>query len=271
LDDEQLHYWDKISREWAQNHPHRLWRTHSDAVNSRFLIRWLPSEKVDRLLKTDLFDELVSEGIYPLLARRAKDVFCIDTSLFALDTVPGWPAGPRKIGADVRSLPFANSAFDVIVSNSTLDHFRSLDEIAASLQELHRVLRSGGHLILTLDNLANPLIFLRNLLPFSLLNKLGIVPYYVGITLRPNQLKNLLERTGFEIIEIDATLHCLRVLAVSASDWIEKRFGPEGQGRFLGLLLAFESLSHWPTRFVTGNFTAVKAKKRPIHSGGDNS
>jgi SAM-dependent methyltransferase len=266
LDDERVGYWDKISREWAHNHPHCLWRAHSDAVNSRLLIRWLPSEKVDRLLKTDLFDELVSEGIYPLLARRAKHVFCIDASLFALRMVSGWPAGPRRIGADVRSLPFIDSAFNVVVSNSTLDHFHSLDEIVSSLRELHRVLRSSGHLILTLDNLANPLIFLRNLLPFSLLNKLGIVPYYVGISLRPKQLKNLLEKTGFEVIEIDATLHCLRVLAVSASDWIEKRFGPEGQGRFLRLLLAFESLSHWPTRFVTGNFTAVKAIKKTIHS-----
>ncbi len=263
-------YWDRIGREWAQNHRQRLWRTHSDAVNSRLLIRWLPAEKAGRLLKTDLFDELVSEGIYPLLARRANRVFCIDTSFFALRTVRGWPAGPRKIGADVRSLPFAKDAFDVIVSNSTLDHFRSLDEIASSLRELHRVLRSGGHLILTLDNPANPVIFLRNRIPFPLLHKLGIVPYYVGVTLGPGHLQNLLEKTGFEVLEVDAALHCPRFLAVPVSEWIERYCGPKGRRRFLRLLLAFESLSHWPTRFVTGNFVAIKAIKRPSPDDGRN-
>lgn len=255
-------YWDRIGREWTQNKHQRLWRTHSDAVNSRLLIRWLPAEKVDRLLKTDLFDELVSEGIYPLLSRRANHIFCIDTSLFTLRAVQGWPVGPRRIGADVRRLPFANESFDVIVSNSTLDHFRSIDDIASSLCELHRVLRTGGYLIITLDNLSNPLIFMRSRLPFQFLNKLGIVPYYVGVTLTPGHLQNLLKKTGFEVLETESTLHCLRALAVCVSDWIEKRFGPSGQKRYLRFLLAFEGLSRWPTRFLTGNFTAVKAIKR---------
>ncbi len=257
-----MSYWDRIGREWAQNHRQRLWRSHSDAVNSRLLLRWLPPEKVDRLLKTDLFDELVSEGIYPFLARRANHIFCIDASLFALRTVQGWPAGPQQVGADVRSLPFANDAFDVIVSNSTLDHFSSADEIASSLCELHRVLRSGGHLIITLDNLVNPLIFLRNRLPFPFLYKLGIVPYYVGVTLTPGQLENMLKETGFEVLETESTLHCLRILAVRISNWIEKHLGQNGQKRYLRFLMVFEGLSRWPTRFLTGNFTAVKAIKR---------
>jgi SAM-dependent methyltransferase len=262
LDDEKVRYWDRIGREWAQKHRQRLWRTHSDAVNGRLLIRWLPEEKVDRLLKTDLFDELVSEGIYPFLARRANHIFCIDISPFTLRMIQGWPAGPRRIGADVRSLPFASGAFDVIVSNSTLDHFSSADEIASSLCELHRALRSGGHLIITLDNLVNPFIFLRNRLPFPFLNKLGIVPYYVGVTLTPGQLKKLLEKTGFEVLETESILHCLRILAVRFSDLIEKCFGPSGQKRYLRFLMAFEGLSRWPTRFLTGNFIAVKAIKR---------
>ncbi len=262
MDDEQLRYWDIIGREWARGHRQRLWRTHSDTVNSRLLLRWLPPEKVDRALKTDLFDELVSEGIYPLLARRANHIFCIDTSLFALRTVQESSDGPRKTGADVRCLPFARDAFDIIVSNSTLDHFHCVDDIASSLRELHRVLRSGGHLIITLDNPLNPAIALRNWLPFPVLHKLGIVPYYVGVTLRPNHLQNLLEKTGFEVLEVCAILHCPRVLAVVVSDWMEKHCGPKGQKRFLRLLLAFESLSGWPTRFFTGNFTAVKATKK---------
>src|SRR4029434_1314077 len=57
---------------------------------------------------------------------------------------------------------FADEAFDVIVSNSTLDHFGSWAELGASLHELHRVLKTRGLLIITLDNRANPIVALRN-------------------------------------------------------------------------------------------------------------
>src|SRR5574341_1753589 len=105
-------------------------------------------------------------------------VFGIDLSLLTVRAAKLRHHGLKATGADVRHLPFADGVFDVIVSNSTLDHFESSDEIISSLQELHRVLRTGGQLLLTLDNLANPLISLRNVLPFGLLNRLNIVPYY---------------------------------------------------------------------------------------------
>ena len=45
-------------------------------------------------------------------------------------------------------LPFAEEAFDVIVSTSTLDHFAHRRDIVSSLHELHRVLRPGGEVLL---------------------------------------------------------------------------------------------------------------------------
>jgi SAM-dependent methyltransferase len=261
LSDKKVRYWDAVSGEWTQNQSHRLWRAHSDEVNIGLLRRWLPDEGVDRLLKTDLFDELASQGLHPFLSGRANAVFGIDVSLLTLNNVPGWPTGPRRIAADVRRLPFRDNIFDVIVSNSTLDHFSSAADIASSLCELHRVLRSGGLMILTLDNSQNPAVFLRNRLSFHMLHKLGILPYYVGVTLRPKRLKNILEEAGFNILKVDAIMHCPRILAVPVSDWIEKNLEPESHRRLLKSLLAFERLSRWPTRFFTGHFTAVKAIK----------
>ena len=84
---------------------------------------------------------------------------------------------------------------------STLDHFRSHSEIVTSLRELLRVLRPGGQLLLTLDNPANPLVGLRNALPFGLLHRLRIVPYYVGATCGPRGLRRLLPQVGFEVLE----------------------------------------------------------------------
>jgi SAM-dependent methyltransferase len=124
-------------------------------------------------------------------------------------------------------LPFVDEAFDVIVSNSTLDHFGSWAELGASLHELHRVLKTRGLLIITLDNRANPIVALRNAAPFPLLHRLGLVPCYVGGA---------------------------RVLTSYAET--------KTQRRFLQLLLSFERLSCRPTRFLTGHFVAVRALKR---------
>jgi SAM-dependent methyltransferase len=168
----------------------------------------------------------------------------------------------QTIGADVRHLPFANGTFDGIVSNSTLDHFESLDDLSVSLQEIFRVLRPGGQIILTLDNLSNPIILLRNWLPFRLLKRIKIVPYYVGVTLGANRLEYLLKETGFEVLEVDAIMHCPRVLAVTIARWVEKHTSIRTQKSFLRLLMAFEGLSCLPTRFLTGYFVAVKATKR---------
>jgi ubiquinone/menaquinone biosynthesis C-methylase UbiE len=167
----------------------------------------------------------------------------------------------QTIRTDVRRLPFPSGIFDGIVSNSTLDHFESSDEIVTSLRELYRVLRPGGEMILTLDNLANPIIRLRNRLPFHLLYRLKIVPYYVGTTLRPHRLQLLLEEIGFNILEVDAIVHCPRVLAVAIARWMETYTSLKMQRYFLRFLMTFENLSRLPTRFFTGHFTVVKVTK----------
>jgi SAM-dependent methyltransferase len=240
----------------------KLWRVHSDSVNKALVARWRPAGQMDTVLKTDLFDEAVSDGLSPLLNSLAKRVYYIDSALEVHVIAKCRYSGLQTIGADVRHLPFANGTFDGIVSNSTLDHFESLDDLSGSLQELFRVLRSGGQMILTLDNISNPMILLRNWLPFSLLKRLKIVPYYVGLTLRANQLEGLLKDFGFEVVEVETIMHCPRVLAVTIAHWMEKYTSLRAQKVFLRLLMTFERLSRLPTRFLTGYFVAVKARKR---------
>lgn len=256
-----VHYWDGVAETWQQTTPHQLWRAHSNAVNLALLTRWLPAERVERLLKTDLFDEACSEGLYPQLASKAQHVVGIDISLSTLHANRSRHAGLSLAHADVRCLPFVSEAFDVIVSNSTLDHFTSPNEINASLCELYRVLRRGGHLLLTLDNLAHPVIALRNVLPFRLLHCLGMVPYYIGVTYTPRRLRRILQRVGFNVLEVDAVMHCPRALVVAMARGLEGRLKLKTQRRLLCGLMAFERLSRWPTRFLTGHFIAVRATK----------
>ncbi len=258
----EAHYWDAIGALCNGKRPQALWRVHSDAVNSAWLACRLSTPPVERLLKTDLFDEALAAGLYPLLSARARNVVGIDVAVSTARAARVRYARMQGVAGDVRSLPFATGAFDGVVSNSTLDHFGSAADIVAGLKELYRVLRPGGQLLLTLDNLANPVVRLRNALPFRPLHALGIVPYQIGAACGPRRLQRFVCQAGFEVLDVGAILHCPRVFAVAAARILERYGSLRTQQRFLECLMPFERLAGWRTRFLTGYFIAVVACKR---------
>lgn len=253
--------WDTAVRALLATPTETLWRRHSDAINSASIARWLPTGSCHRLLKTDLFDEAMGDGLYPLLAQRAGRVIGLDIARSVLAAAAARHPRLLAVAADARQLPFADAAFDVVVSNSTLDHFDARDDIATALRGLHRVLRPGGALLLTLDNLANPFVALRNALPGRLLRRLGLVDYPVGATCGPRRLRRMLREAGFAVLECTALLHCPRALAVAALRRLPADAPPEQQARFLRLLAGWERLAQWPTRYVTGYYIGVSARK----------
>jgi SAM-dependent methyltransferase len=266
-------HWDGLARLWAGARPTQLWRRHSDAVNSALVERWLPSQ-VGRVLKTDLFDEAMSMGLYPALAGRAEEVIGVDVSGEIVEAAAARHQGLQARQADVRELPFEDGSFDAVVSNSTLDHFQDQGEIVIALRELHRVLRGRGRLILTLDNPSNPLNAIAKALPRDWLNRVwvrharvaarvGHVPYHVGETMGARRLREVLPPLGFEIQAQGAIMHAPRALAVVIAELTVRRGSVRAQRRVLGALDACERMSGWPTRYLTGHFVAVSAVKRP--------
>ncbi|HMB96702.1 MAG TPA: class I SAM-dependent methyltransferase [Tepidisphaeraceae bacterium] len=256
----ETQYWDAVGKVWKEDHPDSVWRAHSDAVNTALLERWLGDLHVERLLKTDAFDEACSQGLFKMLSLHAQSVISIDISAETLAAARERHPALNGAVTDVRRLAFADETFDVIVSNSTLDHFPTLGELESAIGELHRVLRSGGRLVLTLDNPLNPIVALRNALPFTWLNRAGVVPYYVGATCTPRRLRSMVQRAGFEVSEVGAVLHTPRVMAVALSRTMTP--GSAMSRRFLKCLMFFESLARWPTRYFTGYFTAISATRR---------
>jgi SAM-dependent methyltransferase len=253
--------WDRYAAEWIAGEPQRLWRRHSDAVNIALISDWLPRERLRRILKTDLFDEAVCDGVYAALASRADEVVGLDVAAAVIGAAKKTHPGLKSTAADVRSLPLRTSSFDAIVSLSTLDHFDAEGDIPRALRELYRVLRPGGVLILTLDNLANPVIRLRNALPFGLTHGAGLVPYPVGRTHRPQELDKLVRDAGFMITETSAVMHAPRVLAIPVMNLLAMADkGPLGRA-LARAAMVFESLRPLPTRFLTGHFIAVRATK----------
>jgi len=257
-------YWDSVGAEWQRSRPHRLWREFTDRQQIGLLTRWTSGwtgeGRRPNLLKTDLFDEVASRGIVPWLLARGANVTGIDVAPAIVSEAAARNPGLEAVVADVRLLPFAEASFDLIFSGSTLDHFESVGDIRGALGELCRVLRPGGTLILTLDNPANPLIWLRNSPLLGLLRGIGIVPYQVGATLGPRALPATARAAGFEVVETTAVMHCPRVIAVAMA-------GPVGRLRrawqelFLRQCEAWEGLEQWPTRWLTGHYVAIHAIK----------
>jgi SAM-dependent methyltransferase len=257
----ERHRWESAIRPLLAAPAEALWRVHSDSVNCALIERWLPAEPCRMLLKTDLFDEAMGAGLFPLLAGHARHVAALDIAPSVLAAAASRHPQLLAVAADVRQLPFADESFEVVVSNSTLDHFETRDQILVALHGLHRVLCHGGQLLLTLDNLANPVVAARSVLPFALLRRLRLADYPAGATCGPWRLQRMLREAGFEVLETATLLHCPRALAVPMARRRQHAGTPGGRARFLRRLRRWESLAQLPTRFLTGYYIGVSARK----------
>jgi SAM-dependent methyltransferase len=262
--DPEGRYWDAVVEWWEPTLTHRLWRAHSDAVNRRLLARWLAPDS-GRLLKTDLFDEAVARGLYPELAARSREVVGIDLSPGVVRSASQrYPSLDARLG-NVLALPFPNGSFDVVVSNSTLDHFDSHEKLQVAIAELARLIRPAGKLIITLDNRMNPVVALRtSKLLFGTLHRVGVVPYFVGATYGHRCLTKVLCAAGFNVEDVTTIMHCPPQLAA----WWAGRRGAGARGgdvkelTHVRRVLQFEAMERWPTRHLTGHFVAALATRR---------
>lgn len=248
-------YWDQ-----AASPQSRLWRDHADSLNRDWLERSLTGVKGLRVLKTDAFDEVVGPGIGGDLLDRFDQVVIMDLGGEMIR------AAARRLPvhasqADARTLPFSEASFDAVVSLSTFDHFREHSDIAAAISECARVLKTGGSLLITMDNLANPIVWLRNEVATSLLMRLRIVPYFVGKTYTLSGLERAVEEAGLEIVNGDCLMHCPRILGVMACRLTDRlRSDPLGRA-VRGVLRCFEWLRRGPFPGLTGYYVAVCAVK----------
>jgi ubiquinone/menaquinone biosynthesis C-methylase UbiE len=164
--------------------------------------------------------------------------------------------GYRFINADVRHLPLADHCMDLVLSNSTLDHFDTEREIEESLRELARILKPGGILLVTLDNPRNPLfVLLRAAAPW-----VGVT-YRLGKTLPLRKLVRVLDRAGLELQSTAWLIHNPRFLSTLCFAMLRRLFGKRADSPIRWLLRAFSRLDRLPTRSLTGAFVAACARK----------
>ena len=242
------------------------WRAYMRRVYADLVGRWFRTALAGRALKTDLFEEAVSD--HHVLSELGPGSVGVDVSpAIASATrrrLAAGRAGHRFVVGDLRALPLRSASMARVLAGSSLDHFADKADIAASLAEVARLLAPGGVLILTLDNPHNPVVWLRNHLPFGLLRRLGLVPYYVGATYGRAEARERLEALGFVVTDVTAVAHAPRAPAIWLAALAGRRAGGAAAEWLERMLWACERFGRWPTRNRTGYYLAVRAEKRGL-------
>jgi SAM-dependent methyltransferase len=255
-------YWDGVLHETLDAWPIETWRAYMRDVYVELMRRWLRSSRSGPGLKTDLFEEAVTD--HELMSELGSGSIGLDCSraIAAMASARLRPhARTLCVVGDVRHIPLRAGAVARILAGSSLDHFSDERDIAVSLRELARVLAPGGTLVLTLDNPHNPLVWVRNHLPIAWLNRLRLVPYYVGATYGLAEGRRQLEAVGLVVTDVAAIAHAPRAPAIA----IAALTGRLRSRRFAAWLLrglrTFEMLGRWPSRYRTGYYLAFRADK----------
>jgi len=103
------------------------------------------------VLKTDLWNEVVDksrnvlDGL--LLSGEDLDLYGMDISVEICDRAEALYKEVRVTRGDIRSLPFADRFFDVVLDLSTIDHIPE-STLPQAIEEYRRVLKVGGILVL---------------------------------------------------------------------------------------------------------------------------
>lgn len=248
-------YWNAIELDGFYG----LWRVHADAINGALLSRWLGGHGGAICVKTDAFEEAVGEGPLAMPGAAYQNCLYFDCAERILVQARKRHPALAAVVCDTRAIPLPECA-DAVVSFSTLDHFERRADFMQALAELHRILRPGGKLVITLDNPANPLVWFRNRIPRRFREGTGLVPYFVGYTVGAPGLGRVLEETGFLVRECTGVLHCPRVLAIPFCEFIQRRNPAMGR-LLLRCLRAFEQCERLPTRYLSAHFVAALAEK----------
>jgi SAM-dependent methyltransferase len=258
-------YWNSIAGKTRKGQDYDdILAEHYRHSHLNLLSGWIDFSKPQNILKTDLFAEAIcpTRSFAWEIMKKPSSFTGIDISSdicrMARETSAGIVPNrsPAFASCDLRQLPFAGNSFDVIVSDSSLDHYRKKSEIKIAIKELVRILKPGGTLVITMDNKSN---FTEPL--FRLWILFNLAPYFIGKTYTMKELKQALDKAGLEIVESCTLIHNPRFFTkVMIAAF--RRFFPRRCDTWTKKRLAFyDSLGNKRTKYLTAQFIAVKAVK----------
>ncbi len=229
------------------------------AVHRDLVRRWTAELRVANFLKTDVFEEANGEDdiLFDLFPPQVAAIGMDRDEATAARAARRLPAsGARFLVCDARQPAIRCSSLDLIVSTSTLDHMDRPTDLLDSLRALHRLLRPGGELIVTLDNLENPLYR-----PLRWAGRRGWLPFRLGYTVSMAGLNRALSDCGFEVVANDFILHNPRVAGTLLFLGLRKLLGRRADGPIRVLLSVFALFGRTPMRRWTACFVAASARR----------
>ncbi len=215
---------------------------------------WIPSDNRGSMLKTDLFEEAFGrDSLIDTLGLSYPLTVSIDISgTIVMKAKERLPAYPFLVG-NICRLPFKEESFDFVLSNSTLDHL-PIDMIPDAINELWRVLKQGGCMILTLDSRHNPL----HLLSHYIRRWMG--GYHEEHCFTIQETTALLDKGRFHVSDVTAIYHIPPGINFMAK-MLYKAIGPHSDRLMQYIINIFHKVGQLPTRFITGRYIALRAVK----------
>ena len=265
--DKEAEHWEQVAKSWSRkSYTNEILAEHKRNTYLKLISSWANVANSQMILKTDLFAEAFGPEQFLFYLRPANSIVGIDVSRNIVEQAKHQAQhhgidSSKYLCCDIKHLPFCDNSFDLIISDSTLDHFPSEADIVIAIKELGRVLQVGGTLILTIDNKSNltypPFIF------FRLWMKLKLAPYFIGKTLSRAKLQQALDESGLDIAESTAIFHyphpdgLVRLL--------ERSIRNLGQGRLNNVIRKGLAFTDWlgtkKSKYLTGRYLALKAVK----------
>ena len=202
----------------------------------RLIESWFNGGNNCKVLKLDLWNEVKNTNILAWMAARGAVTHAMDISFClakqAADEFMNSGLVPRFLVASLYELPY---------KPASIEHAPDMERCVA---EIYRVLKPGGTAVVGVPNKHDPL--LRPLLVY-LMNKAGIYPYGLEQSLSRKELRALLSRGGFEVLQSDGVLFMPGVMRMMELVLLDK----------LPMLSSAVGALHWPFRLLARVFPGL--------------
>lgn len=158
------------------------------------------------------------------LAHKVENLICADRSMNYLRRAKQQVESATFVRLDVHYLPFKNNYFDCVILTEVLEHTVSP---FLTLEEIHRVLKPSGYLVISTPNLMTPIRFFQHLfkkIDLNKANKDGHLNFYDTIS-----LIELLKKSGFKSIQCVTPSIFNRIIRINfVQNIFKKIFWPLG-------------------------------------------
>jgi len=190
----------------------RGFRDNSTYVATKALVDWDLLEGLD-LERSDVLNIGCFEPVDELhFAHRVRSWTAIDVNEAAVAVarrIAHSELAPRLLDRlqfkqeDATRLSFPDASFDVVASFSTIEHIPGPENRRAALREAVRVLRPGGHLVVTVPNRCSTFLFAH------LRNRRTQSDYGYSYLYGPLELKREIRQLGLQVVRFSSEWHGL--------------------------------------------------------------